>query len=100
MAAAKPHDRKFATDTVATKVGIASNDIYGFLKVSQPEKVTGIILAKPDIVFGGNKKVLWNDPKKRGAASDFNAAGTYVIPAKLTNWEVVFVKNETQPLVS
>ncbi|CCD70367.1 Piwi-like protein [Caenorhabditis elegans] len=89
LAAAKPHDRKKITDTVVNSIGLASEP-KGIISVGAPESVTGLVLPKPDIYFSGGKKVFWNDPKKRGPATDFMPAGTFIKPTKLTNWEVVF----------
>lgn len=94
VSAAKPNERKNATNQVAREVSIASNTIQGFITIAEPEKVTGIVLPKPEIVFADNKKVNWTDPSKRGPATDF-AVGKFFLPAPtLVNWQVVFVAGE------
>ncbi|EGT58828.1 hypothetical protein CAEBREN_03102 [Caenorhabditis brenneri] len=92
ISAAKPHLRKSITDTVAKKVGLASNNVYGFIKVEDPIKVEGVLLNKPKIVFAGNKAASLPNP--RGVPTDFNRAGNYAIAKELRNWEVVFSKKE------
>uniref|UniRef100_A0A1I7UMV1 Piwi domain-containing protein n=1 Tax=Caenorhabditis tropicalis TaxID=1561998 RepID=A0A1I7UMV1_9PELO len=91
LAAAKPHERKRNTDKVVTEVGLGAN-VQGLIRVSQPETVTGYVLPKPTIKFGGEKKVNWNDPNKRGPATDFNIT-RFSKPAKLLSWEIVFDQN-------
>ncbi|EGT53512.1 hypothetical protein CAEBREN_12504 [Caenorhabditis brenneri] len=93
LSAAKPHLRKSITDTVARKVGLASNNIYGFIKVEDPVKVEGIVLNKPKIVFADNKVANLADPRAR-IPTDFAKAGKYAIAKELTNWEIVFMQRE------
>ncbi|EGT41709.1 hypothetical protein CAEBREN_01938 [Caenorhabditis brenneri] len=93
LSAAKPHLRKSITDTVARKVGLASNNIYGFIKVEDPVKVEGIVLNKPKIVFADNKVANLADPRAR-IPTDFAKAGKYAIAKELTNWELVFMQRE------
>ncbi|PIC51465.1 hypothetical protein B9Z55_001970 [Caenorhabditis nigoni] len=93
MSAAQPHIRKSTTETVVKNVGLASNNIYGFIKVEEPLQVEGIVLDKPKIIFAGNKLANLDDPKSR-FPTDFNMAGAYYIAKELSNWELVFVENE------
>ncbi|CAL2047916.1 unnamed protein product [Caenorhabditis brenneri] len=93
LSAAKPHLRKSITDTVARKVGLASNNIYGFIKVEDPVKVEGIVLNKPKIVFADNKVANLADLRAR-IPTDFAKAGKYAIAKELTNWELVFMQRE------
>lgn len=92
ISAAKPHVRKSITDTVARRVGLASNNVYGVIKVEDPIKLEGLVLNKPRIVFAGNKTASLPNP--RGVPTDFNRAGNYAIAKELKNWEVVFNKKE------
>ncbi|CAL2045423.1 unnamed protein product [Caenorhabditis brenneri] len=90
LASAWPKDRQQRTNAVVATVGLGK-DRQGFVKVSEPETVTGYVLDKPNIKFGGNQ-VKWNDPNKRGPATDFNIT-KFLRPAKLLNWKVVFDRN-------
>ncbi|KAF1770443.1 hypothetical protein GCK72_002262 [Caenorhabditis remanei] len=93
MSAAQPHIRKSTTDSVVKQVGLASNNIHGFIKVEEPVKVDAIVLNKPKIIFHGNKFANLDDPKSR-FPTDFNRAGAYFIAKDLANWEMVFVQGE------
>ncbi|CAL2046603.1 unnamed protein product [Caenorhabditis brenneri] len=90
LAATAPHNRNRITQQVVQSVGLG-NDREGYVKVGAPEVVTGYVLPKPTISYGG-KTVNWNEPGKRGPATDFNIT-KFLRPARLVNWEVVFDKN-------
>ncbi|EGT52399.1 hypothetical protein CAEBREN_29326 [Caenorhabditis brenneri] len=96
LSAAKPQVRKATTDCIVKKVGLASNNIYNFIKVEEPIKVEGMVLNKPKIVFAENKMAVLNDPRAK-FPTDFNRAGKYYIAKELTNWEIVFVQGEDMP---
>lgn len=74
-------------------VGLASNNIYGFIKVEPPQKVDGIVLDKPKICFAGNKMADLNNPKSK-YPTDFTRAGQYYDAKSLQNWEICFVQGE------
>uniref|UniRef100_A0A1I7TK02 Piwi domain-containing protein n=1 Tax=Caenorhabditis tropicalis TaxID=1561998 RepID=A0A1I7TK02_9PELO len=93
LSAAKPNIRKTTTDCIAKKVGLASNSIYGFIKVEEPVKVEGMVLNKPKIAFAGNKLAVLNDPRAK-FPTDFNLAGKYFIAKELSNWAIVFIQGE------
>lgn len=93
MSAAQPHIRKTTTDTIVRNVGLASNNIYGFIKVEDPVNLEGMVLPKPKIAFAGNRLADLANPKSR-FPTDFNRAGQYYDAKELTKWELVFVQNE------
>lgn len=96
MSAARPNIRKSTTDNVVNKVGLASKNIYGFIKVEEPVKVEGIVLIKPKIVFADNRQATLDDPKNK-FPTDFNRAGKYFSAKDLNNWEIAFVQGEDMP---
>lgn len=87
LSAAKPHIREKVTNDVASSIGLGS-DTQNYVKVSAPEVVTGHVLPLPVIKTGGNP-INWNDPKKKGFATDFDV-NRFSKPAKLIKWAVVF----------
>ncbi|CAI2347102.1 unnamed protein product [Caenorhabditis sp. 36 PRJEB53466] len=90
LSAAKPQVRYDNTNQVIAETGIANHD---FLRLSPPERVKGILLLKPTIMFGENRVVHWR-VGGRGPATDFQATGKFFRPMKLSNWEAVFVAGE------
>ncbi|CAI2302977.1 unnamed protein product [Caenorhabditis sp. 36 PRJEB53466] len=96
LSAAQPHARKNITDTVVKAVRLVPTDrenATDFVKLESPVQVEGIVLAKPQIVFNGNKLADLNNPKSK-FPTDFARAGTYYIPKSLENWEICFVEGE------
>uniref|UniRef100_A0A8R1DRE7 Piwi domain-containing protein n=1 Tax=Caenorhabditis japonica TaxID=281687 RepID=A0A8R1DRE7_CAEJA len=93
IAAAPPHLRKRTTDAVVKNVGLASNNIYGFIKVEEPLKVEGIVLEKPKILYAQNRAADLNNPKAR-FPTDWNIAGQYFIAKSLQNWEICYIQGD------
>ncbi|EFO90174.1 hypothetical protein CRE_24176 [Caenorhabditis remanei] len=92
LSAAPPHQRKPTTDAVAKSVGIAADNVYGFIEVEPSQKVQAIILPKPKIAFSGNKLVAFGQNAK--CPTDFTKAGHFYEAKELKNWEVCYVQNE------
>ncbi|KAF1751350.1 hypothetical protein GCK72_017904 [Caenorhabditis remanei] len=96
--AALPAQRKEKTDKVVKALKLGTDEI-GLMRVNKPETVTGRVLEKPKIKFGpgGRMVVNWEDPRQRGAATDFNIT-KFIDPKSLTNWDVVFDEGEPNPV--
>lgn len=87
--AIRPSNRMKLTDDVTDSIGLGQ-DASGLVSIDEnPESVKGRLLQKPEVSFGLKTSLNWNDPKKRGAPSDFNI-NRYYEPAKLSKWHVVF----------
>ncbi|UMM33732.1 hypothetical protein L5515_007097 [Caenorhabditis briggsae] len=89
-AAAGPEKRMQYTQTAANAVGIHSKNVMNFIKVEEPTTLKGIVLNKPTIKFSTPNPVAFD----ARVPTDFKINGKFVMPAKMDNWEVVFMRNE------
>ncbi|CAP26714.2 Protein CBG06401 [Caenorhabditis briggsae] len=89
-AAAAPEKRMQYTQTAANAVGIHSKNVMNFIKVEEPTTLKGIVLNKPTIKFSTPNPVAFD----ARVPTDFKINGKFVMPAKMDNWEVVFMRNE------
>ncbi|PIC25272.1 hypothetical protein B9Z55_018267 [Caenorhabditis nigoni] len=89
-AAAVPEKRMQFTQNAAQAVGIHSKNVMNFIRVEESTKLKAVVLNKPNIKFSTPKPVEFD----ARVPTDFKINGNFVMPAKLDNWEVVFMRNE------